>query len=220
MLKDKCERLESSVDLLEVHLSLVRNIVKQLQTQVQAKESRKGNHMKRANVEARVLTSEEGRLELEQLREQVRLKEQQQAEDTARKAAGDQDRRKRRADITVVFAGPLNKSRRKNELEDIAAALALPESGKKDKLLQRICNHFDEYPDLRTNPRFEGLFHPRKRARTANDPTPSPSTIRELTVLSPSTPTLPPNTPPPLSLPPDSMPYQFNTTYQFSHYSA
>ena len=70
----------------------------------------------------RVLTSEEGRLELEQLREQVRLKEQQQAEDTAQMATGEQDQRKRQADITVVFAGPLNKSRRKNELEDIAAA--------------------------------------------------------------------------------------------------
>ena len=35
------------------------------------------------NVEVRVLTSEEGHLELEQLHEQVHLKEQQQAEDTA-----------------------------------------------------------------------------------------------------------------------------------------
>ena len=106
-----------------------------------------------------MLTSEEGHLELVQLHEQVRLKEQQQAKDTARKAAGDQERRKRRADITVVFTGPLNKSRRKNELEDIAAALALLESGKKDKLLQCICNHFDEHLDLKTSPCFKGLFH-------------------------------------------------------------
>ena len=133
-----------------------------------------------------MLTSEEGCLELEQLCEQVHLKEQQQAKDTAQKAAGDQDQHKQQADITVVFAGPLNKSRQKNELEDIAAALALLESGKKDKLLQHICNHFDEYPDLRTNPCFKELFHPRKHASTANDPTPSPSTICELTVLSSS----------------------------------
>ena len=74
-----------------------------------------------------MLTSGEGHLELEQLYEQVCLKEQQQAKDTARKAAGDWERCKWQADITVVFTGPLNKSRWKNELEDIAAALALPE---------------------------------------------------------------------------------------------
>ena len=137
-LKNKCERLEHWVDSLEVHLSLVWNIIKQLQTQVQGKESQKGNHAKRANIEARVLTSGEGHLELEQLHEQVCLKEQQQAKDTARKAAGDWEWCKWQADITVVFTGPLNKSRWKNELEDIAAALALPESCKKDELLLGI----------------------------------------------------------------------------------
>ena len=74
-----------------------------------------------------MLTSGEGHLELEQLHEQVCLKEQQQAKDTAQKAAGDWEQCKWQADITVVFTGPLNKSRWKNELEDIAAALALPE---------------------------------------------------------------------------------------------
>ena len=44
-------------------------------------------------VEARVLTSEEGRLELQQLHEEAHLKEQQQAEDAAWKATEDQARR-------------------------------------------------------------------------------------------------------------------------------
>ena len=218
-LKNKCKRLEHSVDCL------VWNIIKQLQTQVQGKESWKGNHAKRANIEARVLMSEEGHLELVQLCEQVCLKEQQQAKDTAQKAAGDQEQHKWQTDITIVFTGPLNKSRQKNELEDIAAALALLESGKKDKLLQCICNHFNEHLDLKTSPCFKGLFHSHKCAHIANNPTPGPSTICELTVPSSSNPTLPLNTlPPPLSLPPNSTLmtttlHQFEA-YQFSHYLA
>ncbi|KAF8467489.1 hypothetical protein DFH94DRAFT_296996 [Russula ochroleuca] len=148
-------------------------VVTRLQNQLQAKEKRRGTHTKRTQVEARVLTSEEGRLELQQLREEAHLKEQRQAEDVARKATEDQARHERRADNSRVFTGPLNnKRRRKEDLKDIAVALALPDGGKKDELLNRISNYFDEHPDLKTTPRFEGLFNarPRKRARLADIP--------------------------------------------------
>ena len=75
-------------------------------------------------VEARVLTSEEGHLELQQLHEEARLKEQRQAKDAARKATEDQARRNQRADNSRIFTGPLNKTRRKEDLEDIAVTLA------------------------------------------------------------------------------------------------
>jgi hypothetical protein len=194
------QELEASSDEWRTHCYFLSGVVTQLQNQAQTKEKRRGTQAKRIQVESRVLTSEEGRLELQHLREEIHLKEQRQAETTARKATEDDARRKRRADSERVFTGPLNKTRRKEELEDIAAALALPDSGKKDEILERISRHFEEHPDLKTTPRFEGLFgmRPRKRARLADAPVAGPSTFRE--------PTLPPMFPPPG---PPSTPFTF-----------
>ena len=180
----RIEELENSSGELRTHCHFMHGLVTQLQNQLQAKGKKRGTHAKRTTVEARVLTSEEGRLELQQLREEARQKEHRQAEETARKATEDDARRKRRADHSRVFTGPLNKSRRKEELEDIAVALALPESGKKDELLERICNHFDTHPELKTTVRFEGLFNsrPRKRPRLADTPVAGPSAVHEPTV--------------------------------------
>ncbi|KAH9034338.1 hypothetical protein EDB85DRAFT_2144426 [Lactarius pseudohatsudake] len=100
---------------------------------------------KRSNA-SRVFTAGEGRLELDQLCAEASQKKQQQADGDAWKAAEDEARRKWRADLT------------REELEDIAAALALLDSGKKDELLERITTFFEEHPDLKTDPRFEGLF--------------------------------------------------------------
>jgi hypothetical protein len=170
-------------------------IVTQYQSQLQAKEKKRGTHAKKTQVKARVLTSEEGRLELQQLREEARLKEQRQLEDAARKATEDDARRKRRADGSRVFTGPLNKTRRKEDLEDIAAALALSDEGKKDDLLERIFKHFEEHSDLKTNSRFEGLFNPRPRKCTCLTETPGPmagpSTVREPSVPLPTIPAPP-----------------------------
>ncbi|KAH9032703.1 hypothetical protein EDB85DRAFT_1820094, partial [Lactarius pseudohatsudake] len=99
------------------------------------------------------------------IREEAELKEQRAAEELTRKASEDEARRIRRADYTRVFTGPLNKSRRKEDLEDIAIALALPESGKKDELVDRILSHFEKNPVLKTEPRFEGLFGSRLQKR-------------------------------------------------------
>ncbi|KAI9431618.1 hypothetical protein H4582DRAFT_1789411, partial [Lactarius indigo] len=63
-----------------------------------------------------------------------------------------------RADHTHTFTGPLNKSKQKGDLEDITVALALPEHGKKDKIFKRITRHFKQHPELKRDPRFEGLF--------------------------------------------------------------
>ena len=183
-LEKRIEELESSSGEWRTHCHFLHGEVTRLRNQLQAKEKRRGTHAKRTQVEARVLTSEEGRLELQQLREEARLKEQRQAEDAARKATEDQARRNRRADNSRIFTGPLNKTRRKEDLEDIAVALALPDGGKKDELLERISNYFEEHPDQKTTPRFEGLFNarPRKRARLADTPqipVAGPSTVEQ-----------------------------------------
>jgi hypothetical protein len=85
----------------------------------------------------------------------------------------------------------LNKSKRKEELEDLAIALALPEGGKKDDLFQRISDHFEQHPGLKTNPRFEGLFNsrPSKRARGVDFSTAGSSTVHGFTAPPTSPPT-------------------------------
>jgi hypothetical protein len=220
------QELESSAAEWRTHCHFMCGLVTQLQSQLQAKEKKRGVHAKKIQVEARVLTSEEGRLEMQQLREEARLKEQRQLEDAARKDAEDDARRKRRADGSRIFAGPLNKTRRKEDLEDIAAALALPDGGKKDDLLDRIIKHFDEHADLKTNSRFEGLFNPRprKRARLAETSGPvagpgGPSNFHESSVP-PFTTSAPPSSstlvPPATShdtLSTSISPYYFNAFY-------
>ena len=76
-------------------------VITQLQNQLQSKGKKKGTHMKRTQAEARVLTSEEGRLELQQLCEEACLKEVQQAEEAAQKATEDEAPCKRWADASV-----------------------------------------------------------------------------------------------------------------------
>ena len=80
-----------------------------------------------------------------------------------RYTAEDQAQHKWRADISYIFTGPLNKARRKEELEDIALALSLSDSGKKDDIYNRIAKEFEENPNWRLEPRFEGLFTSRQK---------------------------------------------------------
>ena len=173
-LKSEVRILRIEVDNLKTQCFLASQAVTRLHVKLNTKENKKGARAqaKKVTVEARVLTSEEGRLEMQQLQEELRLKELHRNEERARKAAEEQARRKRRADISLIFTGSLNKSRRKEELEDIAVALALPEVGTKDDLFKRIVEEFEANPEQKTNPRFVGLFNsrPRKRARVDNAP--------------------------------------------------
>ncbi|KIJ08364.1 hypothetical protein PAXINDRAFT_18494 [Paxillus involutus ATCC 200175] len=77
------------------------------------------------------------------------LKKQKEAEVKVKKAAEEQARRERRADHSRLFTGTLNKTKKKDELEDLVAALALPEAGKKDDLLDKIIGHFNKFPQLK-----------------------------------------------------------------------
>ena len=159
---ERIKDLEREVERLRTHCVLSRSMITQLQKRLNTKENKKTPaRAKKTTGEARVLTSEEGCQELQQLHEETHQKELCQNEELAQKAAEDLARHKRRADPTHVFAGPLNKSRRKEELADIVAALSLSDSGKKDDIFERIMKEFDENPGLKANPRFEGLFHSR-----------------------------------------------------------
>ncbi|KAF8262140.1 hypothetical protein EI94DRAFT_1809256 [Lactarius quietus] len=177
------QQLRHEIDELKTHCYFTGSSVKHLQKQVNTKQTWKGAsiHAKNINVDARVLTSEEGRLEVQQLREEATEKAWLQIEALARKATEDQAQRKRRADISCVFTGPLNKARQKEYLQDIAIALSLLDSGKKDDIYSRIMEEFKENPNWRSEPRFEGLFNSRQnRACLGDVPVAGPSTIPPL----------------------------------------
>lgn len=140
--RKRIQELENTSAEWRTQCHAMCGVISQLQNQLQANENRRDTPRKRTRVEAWVLAQAE-----------------------AQKATEDRAWLQRRVDGSRVFTGPLNKSRRKQDLKDIANALALLDVGKKDHLLDRISKHFNEHPDLKTSPRFEGLFNPRPRKR-------------------------------------------------------
>ncbi|KAG2070352.1 hypothetical protein BDR04DRAFT_1155563 [Suillus decipiens] len=62
------------------------------------------------------------------------------------------------------------KTKKLEELRDIATALRLPVTGLKVKVLQQILQHFDDDPDLKKDLWYGGLFIPiRSRRRHLNN---------------------------------------------------
>ena len=106
-LEDTLEHKNYVIQGLESQCHLSGKVITQLQGQLHTKEAKKGTSAHTKPIGARVLTSEEGCQELEQLRMEAHQKEQQQAEVAACKAANDNARRKQRADHTHLFSGPL-----------------------------------------------------------------------------------------------------------------
>ncbi|KIK73982.1 hypothetical protein PAXRUDRAFT_20327 [Paxillus rubicundulus Ve08.2h10] len=158
--EDKVRELEEENELLknvngaaETHCCFPGKMVAHLQWKLNSKETNKGkrHRAKKVNISARILTSAEGQAELQQLREQEELKKQKVVEVKAKKALEEQARQEWRDNHSHLFMGTLNKTKRKDELEDLAAALALPEAGKKDNLLNRIIGHFNKFPQLRSD---------------------------------------------------------------------
>ncbi|KAG2743141.1 hypothetical protein P692DRAFT_201809304 [Suillus brevipes Sb2] len=130
-------------------------------------KSRKGPGKKRMKPYSRVLTSEEGRMELMELEAEQAERERQEEVSKQKKAAEEQGKRDRRAEqerSQVAFTGAI-KTKKLDELRDIAAALRLPETGLKAELLQRIVQFFDDQPELKKNQRYEGLFNPSRSRR-------------------------------------------------------
>jgi hypothetical protein len=183
-LQAQLDAAQAEIDTLRTHCYFSSGVISCQQKQLYSRDAKKrgSGRAKKINVEARVLTSQEGRQELQQLREDTQSKEQRRQQDLAQKAVGDEAQRKHRADPTRTLVGPLNKSRRKEDLEDIAVALALLESGKKDEIFERITMHFERHLGLKSDPRFEGLFNSRhtKRPRTDNAPVAGPSSLHTI----------------------------------------
>lgn len=70
------------------------------------------------------------------------------------------------AGSSASFSGSLQ-TKKKAELQEIAQALKLKDTGTRDELQTRIKSHLDENTDeLEENPTFAGLYNTRKRQRS------------------------------------------------------
>ena len=189
------EEFQHEVERLKAHCVLSGVIITCLQKKVNMKETKKKSSAcaKKTTGEARVLTSKEGHQELQQLCEKSWQKEMHQNAELAWKAAEGQAWREHRADPTHTFTGPLNKSQCKEDLTDIAAALLLLNSGKKDDIFKWIIKEFNGCLELKPNPHFEGLFHSHPQKQACVDDGTGPSNLTGTPSLSATGPTSPSN---------------------------
>ncbi|KAH9044035.1 hypothetical protein EDB83DRAFT_2317905 [Lactarius deliciosus] len=103
------KELKDENDKLMTHCHFASWVVSRQQKQLHVKATRKGTQSNVRAIKSRVLTAKDGRLEIECRHAEECLKGQQQKEDTAQKAAEEQERCERRADNSRTFAAPLNK---------------------------------------------------------------------------------------------------------------
>ena len=67
--------------------------------------------------------------------------------------------------MTTVWSGALQ-PKKKQELQDIALALAVDSNGTKDEIHERIKVHLATNPSLASDDRFAGLYSRRKSTRS------------------------------------------------------
>lgn len=158
ILFERIQQLEKEVQRLSGHVKMVEL---ELQNEKRKSNERDNRASKRRklNVEARVLTSVEGR-RLAAEKDAERIAKAQKKKETERRRkekeiARNQQREARPAD--EPFVGSLG-SKNKADLQEIAGALNLSEDGTKDTLIQRINSFFDSNPLQRDSARFSGLF--------------------------------------------------------------
>jgi hypothetical protein len=91
-LQAQLEAAQAETDTLWTHCYFASGVISCQQKQLYSREAKKQGSgcAKKINVEARVLTSEEGHQELQQLHEDAHMKEQHCQQDLAQKAVGDE----------------------------------------------------------------------------------------------------------------------------------
>ena len=166
----RISQLESNMATLQGHVKMVE-LELQNEKRKNNERANKPSKRRKLNVEARVLTSAEGkRLAVEKDAER-KVKEQKKKDAAARRKQKENDReqqRRARAPNTP-FTGSLS-SKSKPDLQEIVGVLSLPEDGTKEVLVRRINTFFDSHPRLRDSDRFTGLFNrASKRRADTND---------------------------------------------------
>jgi hypothetical protein len=133
---------------------------------------RRSSKKRKLNVEARVLTSAEGR-RLAAEKDAERAKKAQDKRDGVQRRQEKENSRqenRRNWDPSTAFTGLLS-AKSKDDLLNIAWTLKLAEDGTKVKLLDRITAYFDNHPAERDSDRYRGLFARAPRGRRTTAPT-------------------------------------------------
>ena len=114
---------------------------------------------RKLNTESRWLNSEEGLAECERQEAEEREKAAQKQTRMEERQAEQAERQRQREErgSEEPFTGSLN-GQRKADLQDIVFSLGLDIEGRVDDLKARINAQFEEHPELRTDPRYIGLF--------------------------------------------------------------
>ncbi|KAI0302980.1 hypothetical protein BC826DRAFT_1101150 [Russula brevipes] len=139
----RISQLESNVAVLQGHIKMVE-LELHNEKRKSNKRTNKPSKRRKLNVEARVLTSEEGKRISAEKEAERKVKEQKKTEVAAQRKQKENDREQqcRARAPDAPFTGSLV-SKSKPDLQEIAGALSLPEDGTKEVLLRRINTFFD-----------------------------------------------------------------------------
>ena len=235
-LQTHCRLLNAEKGAAEAHCTLRTMENTELRQQLEGQKHRSKRQRIR-NTAGRFLTLPQAQAafhtQQEERATQLALETEKQAERTVANRARELQRAHNA--IHKTFDAPLGSYKRKDDLKDIAAALALDQQGTVPQLISRCRDHLTTHPGLSSNPRFACLFtarRPRTQAHSGetsipyvNPPslTPLPCAVPIPTSADPSTamnvnpPSLTPlpfTMPIPTSLPPNLPPFPHN---YFSH---
>lgn len=198
-LQDRVEQLESESVSMRTHLALAHDDIRHLKQKLNAKEN-KSRKRPKLNVEARTLTSREGRIAAAE-KEAAREAEQQKKQAVQDQRRDEELRRQQirlTRDPNHAFTGALG-TKSKPDLVDIAFALGIraithPGNDKitKAQVLDLIQQHFDSNPTLRSDARYEGLFTRRRQTRNNENANPVTGVCPEPGPSHPSSSSAPP----------------------------
>ncbi|KAJ7779398.1 hypothetical protein DFH07DRAFT_688773, partial [Mycena maculata] len=120
------------------------------------------------NVEARLLTSVEGKrlAAARDLEWAAKEKKKSDGDKRRREKENARNQNRQNCDPDAAFTGLLT-AKNKDDLMDIAWSLDLPEDGMKLALLERINTYFRHHTDERDSPKYAGLFTWAARGRRA-----------------------------------------------------
>ncbi|KAJ3717404.1 hypothetical protein C8R42DRAFT_644650 [Lentinula raphanica] len=160
-LKRKVTILKAEWDLSQVHAVIAAQEASIWRHCFNQRTKKKDDSTKRFKTDARIVTSQEGRMEALAEAAKKAAKKQAEKDRQARKQQVDRDDVIRQAEQEkegAAFSGSL-KSKSKHDMVDIAFALGVQSEGISAQVL-RVClhSHFEAYPALKEDPRYIGLF--------------------------------------------------------------
>lgn len=156
-LRAEIKAIHTRNEFLEAHCAMATYEIRDLKRKMNSRENQPKKKRK-LNVEARILTSDEGLALCEQREVESLAKEAKKEDIAARKREKEAERQRLRAERGPNFSGGLA-SKNKPDLQDIAEALGLAKDGNKPNLLARINSHFDSNINLKSEARYAGLFN-------------------------------------------------------------